>query len=740
MANEKITLELDLETGNVSGAFDKVKNKARRSGEESANRFKNAFSSNLKGLAAGVVGFAAIERTLTTATRSAIEFQTAFNEINTLLPETQKLTEGNAEAFRDFAGEFGTSAARQANAFYQIVSSGVTDTAQANELLTQANKLAVGGVTDVNNAIDILTTTINAYGQENLTAQDAADSLFTAVKLGKTTIEELSQSLALVIPSARSAGVSLDTANAAVATLATQGFKTSDAVTRVNALFTALARNGRKLGKGFNLAAVQSDGLLTVLQRLQKRTNGQADALIELLGTQEAFQAVQALAKNEAQDFANTLDQFSSKAGAAGAAFQQIANTDAFKLRQSLSQLNVVLDRLGAQLLPSVVNGLQAFSKTVDFFAGKTILKPDDITNQEQLNDAVADTNQKLQALIRQRDAIQDGGLFFRGGPRDQKTLADINREIEKLEKNQADLIRKRRELNGTLKETQKIAQETATAPGQAQTDIASPTPPGSNVTDTGVGLDKQGKLSLQFQKDLQQLQVLREQKVISDLEFQERQLQLQREFNARRRDLALQQEANQIASFDNIAAGFEASAKRQILTARNLANTVNNTISSGIGDAFTNVGQAFKKGENGAKAFEQGIISTFGSVASAAGDLYIKKGVAQLFLNPATGAGLIAAGGALKILGSQFGQPSGGSSTNGVGGGTIGPGSPGEPIETSPIDQEQPLEQAQEQSAVTVNIDRFVGEEEEARRVAEILSEAGAKNGTLLTDVRSFA
>ena len=74
--------------------------------------------------------------------------------------------------------------------------------------------------------MDGLTTSTNAFGAQGLTTTQAADALFTAVRLGKTTFEELSRSIGQAAPLAAASGVSFQELNTHIAQLTTGGFKT----------------------------------------------------------------------------------------------------------------------------------------------------------------------------------------------------------------------------------------------------------------------------------------------------------------------------------------------------------------------------------------------------------------------------------------------------------------------------------------------------------------------------------
>ena len=84
-------------------------------------------------------------------------------------------------------------------ALYQAISAGVPSD-NVFDFLETANKAAVGGITDLSTSVDGITSVVNAYGSDVISAAEASDLMFTAVKEGKTDFGQLSDSLFQVIP------------------------------------------------------------------------------------------------------------------------------------------------------------------------------------------------------------------------------------------------------------------------------------------------------------------------------------------------------------------------------------------------------------------------------------------------------------------------------------------------------------------------------------------------------------
>ena len=188
------------------------------------------------GMSAAIVGG------LGMAAKSSADFQRDFAEVLTLLDQpTPELVENLRQGASDIAREFGIESTDAVKSLYQAISAGVP-AAEAVEFLRQAAIGAKGGVADLTQSVDIGTNMLNAYGMESKNLGTVMDSVFVAVKLGKTTFGELSEAIGRVAPIAASAGVQVDELNGAIAALTIQGINTNEAVTGVRSALTNILK------------------------------------------------------------------------------------------------------------------------------------------------------------------------------------------------------------------------------------------------------------------------------------------------------------------------------------------------------------------------------------------------------------------------------------------------------------------------------------------------------------------
>lgn len=293
-----------------------------------------------------------------------------FETVNKKLREVNTLTgEVGTQAEKDFASfqkgvaglsaELGIAQDTLASGLYDTLSAGVPKD-NAIEFLRTSSKLAVAGVTDTATAVDGLTTVINAYGLDSKQAGMVSDQMFTAMKMGKQTVEQISGSLFQVAGTARNSGVSFDQVAAAMATMTSKGTPASVATTQLRQALVEMQKPGDNLQKTFESLGVKGwDQLIkrkgsmqAAFQAIRKEAEANGLKMTDLFGSVEATNAVLSLTGPNAKDAAKAL---AGMKGAAGATAKGFAEMD--KAR-SIDRMKIALDNMaisvGGTLAPYV--------------------------------------------------------------------------------------------------------------------------------------------------------------------------------------------------------------------------------------------------------------------------------------------------------------------------------------------------------------------------------------------------
>lgn len=178
---------------------------------------------------------------------------------------------------------------------YQTVSA-IGDIHKKYALLETANKLATTGFSTTTEAVDGLTTVLNAYNLEVEEAERIANIFVRTQKVGKLTVQEFNRELYKTIPVAKELQIGVDEVGASIALLTAKGSKAEIAQTQMGAFMYELLDIGSDLSKLFERIAGQSlnnfmsnggnfEGVLRLLKGYSDINNFKIESL---LGRKEA--------------------------------------------------------------------------------------------------------------------------------------------------------------------------------------------------------------------------------------------------------------------------------------------------------------------------------------------------------------------------------------------------------------------------------------------------------------------
>lgn len=347
MALSRLTIDLAVGLAGFESDLGRAANITQREMRRMENEVSRMAKRTGALLGAGLVtGF-------TVATKAAADFEKSMAEVSTLLDDTSSL-DSMTDSVKSLSKEFGKAPTEQAEALYQIISSGAEAGSEAIGILTASNKLAVGGITDLRTAADGLTNVLNAYGSEAGTVSQISDKFFAAMKAGKTTVGELAGSIGPVISTAKELGVGFDELVAAGATLTTTGVRTQQAFNNLRAAFANIIKPSKEatdlaaeLGIEFRASALESQTFAQFLGEVQRATDGNIEKMAQLFGSVEGLNAVLALTGSSSETFRDTLDGIRDSAGETEKAVDKVAETVSFAFGRLKSALSVELIETG---------------------------------------------------------------------------------------------------------------------------------------------------------------------------------------------------------------------------------------------------------------------------------------------------------------------------------------------------------------------------------------------------------
>ena len=363
----------------ASEEVEKFGDKSEESGKQSEESSKKS-RDGIKELQ-GVLASAGIAATLNEikngffdCSEAAAQFETSTAMVATIADTSQKSLSDISKEVRTYSNETGEAASDMAEATYQAISASV-NTADAASFAGTATKLAVGGFTSATTAVDVLTTAINAYGLAASDATQLSDYLITTQNLGKTSVDQLAQSVGKVIPLASAYNVQMDNLSSAYAVLTANGIATAESGTYLKSMLNELGDTGRGVsevllnstGKTFAQLMEQGYSLGDVMSMLGNAVDGDSTAFNALWSSTEAGIGALSLFNAGADKYNSVLDSMRTSAGATEKAYSTMADTtDKSKQRMENSFNNLKIS-VGDVLNPALTQVYEGFTSV---FAG----------------------------------------------------------------------------------------------------------------------------------------------------------------------------------------------------------------------------------------------------------------------------------------------------------------------------------------------------------------------------------
>jgi len=218
-------------------------------------------------------------------------------------------------AIAAMSAELGVSKTELGKGWKLAAGSGVENNEIVNFLRTAA-KVAVTDGSDIETAIDGMTSVLNAYNYESADAARVTDMLYSNVDRGKASFHELSSFIAQAAPAAAALGVGLEEILAAEATLSKAGYKTRTSYVAIRNAMLALSG---ELGDGWGKAMTFQEAL----NKVAEAADGSETALKKIFGEQ-SIGPVMALTGKNAAKAAAELEGMSSSAGALDRAYSKV--------------------------------------------------------------------------------------------------------------------------------------------------------------------------------------------------------------------------------------------------------------------------------------------------------------------------------------------------------------------------------------------------------------------------------
>tara|TARA_R110002012_G_scaffold82791_3_gene208953 strand:+ start:565 stop:2610 length:2046 start_codon:yes stop_codon:yes gene_type:complete len=326
----------------------------------------------LKNLTVGLAGMAAKSSLVgagfaTLSVKLAGDFQKSLLEVSTLMKNVNENTLPRmSRELRLVSSSSGLALSSISKAKYDIVSAGFSNAAASAEILNASAQLAVGGVTSAAAAADLLTTSLNSFGLESSEVDRVSDALFTTVRLGKTTMDELASSLGQVLPFAKSANISFENVGAAMATLTSSGVRTSEATTALRTAITSLTAPTDTAKRAMAEAGIEvktfDDGTVDLVSTIAQFEGLDPNVLKKLIPSETASLGIQVMSNN-LDVLRSNVEQFGDGIDDTDTAFKKMSKSFNMQMSKMKNNAQSIMIEIGNVIIDSIQPAVEAANR-----------------------------------------------------------------------------------------------------------------------------------------------------------------------------------------------------------------------------------------------------------------------------------------------------------------------------------------------------------------------------------------
>ena len=373
------TDHLTEENERLAASYERVKkNQEKLASIAQAQQKNNEAISKTKTQLAGTLGtFAAVGAAIYAGpVQKSIEFQTAMAKVGTIADQNVVPLSQMQKEIINLSNALGVNANAVAEDVYNAISAG-QNTADAVGFVEKATMLAKGGFAETGQALDVLTTILNAYGKESSEVESVSNMLIQTQNRGKVTVAELSSVMGKIIPTANANNVALEQLCAGYSIMTSRGIAAAETTTYMNSMLNELGKSGttadkvlrQAAGGSFSELMAQGNSLADVLNILQTEADKSGKTLADMFGSAEAGEAALTLMANGVEGFNSEVSAMVDSTGAAQAAYEKMMDTTQAKIDKAKTALSNLAIVLGNTFLPYVTTAAEKLSGLVTKFS-----------------------------------------------------------------------------------------------------------------------------------------------------------------------------------------------------------------------------------------------------------------------------------------------------------------------------------------------------------------------------------
>lgn len=387
-------------------------------------RLKTTFSELAQGLrqAVGLMAGLGGSVSFALAIRSALQLDAAMDKVRAITGATTDEMKAFTTEVRKLSETVGRPQTELAESLFLIKQAGY-DGADAMRILTASSKAAAIGLGETKVIADAVTSVLNLYGRNTITAERATAILVLTAREGKVSMDQFEAGLGKVLPVAKSLGISFDQVSAALATMSRSGVDTKQAAASLASIMDTLAAPSTDAAKALTEAHITVDklreslankGIIAVLGDLKKAFEGNEEGLNRLFPNLRGMTGVLTLVGDKAAEAARIQKLLADETGGAlTKAFEEVTD-ESLKYDIALQKINNQMIELGTENLPIVSGALSVVNTIMDRLRLTAKNSGEALANAftgsaielQSLSDYIVKVDKDLSALESRRRAI----------------------------------------------------------------------------------------------------------------------------------------------------------------------------------------------------------------------------------------------------------------------------------------------------------------------------------------------
>ena len=310
----------------------------------------------------------------TASTKMQMEFEASMTKITSLVGISRDQMQKWSKEVIKMAPALGKSPAELADALFFITSAGIKG-ADAMKVLTSSAKASSVGLGETKIVADLVTSAMNAYGKENLSAAKATDILVATVREGKAEAPELAAALGQVLPVASAMEVSFNQVGAAVAAMTRTGTNAATASMQLRQIMASLLKPTKMANDAFESMGtsagilrqqIKDKGLLSVLSTLKDLTNTYGEEIMaNVFPNIRALSGVLDLMGSNVEDNVAIFERMKETTGDLDKAYLETTKTLKHKYDVAVSSVKTAMTEFGNILREFILPLLEKFSKKI---------------------------------------------------------------------------------------------------------------------------------------------------------------------------------------------------------------------------------------------------------------------------------------------------------------------------------------------------------------------------------------